>query len=110
MLKNADLHSSGASAEDELKWNVVFPLSKSQYEQSLYNDAATRVVFKNCMEKCELDNETVKNFNKKFYYEQPEAQECLQTCYNARMDAHFGAEEAIKRDLHLDFATMKKEY
>ena len=40
MLKNADLHSAGASAEDDLKWNVIFTQSKSQYEQSLYNDAA----------------------------------------------------------------------
>ena len=40
MLKNADLHSTGASAEDELKWHVVYPQSRSQYEQSLYNDAA----------------------------------------------------------------------
>ena len=26
------------------------------------------------------------------------------------MDAHFGAEEAAKRDLHLNFAAMKREY
>ena len=26
------------------------------------------------------------------------------------MDAHFGAEEARKRDLHLDFNAMKREY
>ena len=62
------------------------------------------------MEKCGLDNETLKNFNKNFYYNQPEAQECLQTCYNTRMNAHFGAEEAAKRDLQLDFAAMKREY
>ena len=72
MLKNADLHSPGASAEDELKWHVVYPQSKSQYEQSLYNDAANRVVFKNCMEKCELTRATFKNFTKDFYYNQPE--------------------------------------
>ena len=104
------MHTPGSSAEDDLRWNVIFPLSRSQYDTSLYNDAANRVVFKNCMEKCELTNETLKNFNKKFYYNQLEAQECLQTCYNTRMDAHFGHEEAIKRDLHLDFKEMKREY
>ena len=26
------------------------------------------------------------------------------------MDAHFGAEEAVNRDLHYDFAAMKREY
>ena len=62
------------------------------------------------MEKCELDNEKVPNFNKAFYYNQKEDQICLQTCYNTRMDAHFGHEEAEKRDLHLDFTAMKREY
>ena len=110
MLKNADLHTSGASAEDEMKWTVIMPLSRSQYDKSLYNESARRVVFKNCMEKCELDDTTLKNFNKNFYYNQGEAQECLQTCYNTRMDAHFGSEEAASRDLHFDFAGMKREY
>ena len=74
MLKNAELHTAGASAEDDMKWNVVMSQSRSQYEKSLYNDAAQQVVFKNCMEKCELDDTTVKNFNKTFYYNQLEAQ------------------------------------
>ena len=77
MLKNAELHTAGSSAEDEMKWNVVMNMSRSQYDKSLYNDAAQRVVFKNCMEKCELDDSTLKNFNKNFYYNQLEAQECL---------------------------------
>ena len=62
------------------------------------------------MGKCDLDDEKLPNFNKNFYYNTKEAQVCLQTCYNTRMDAHFGAEEAEKRDLHLDFETMKREY
>ena len=77
MLKNAELHTTGSSAEDEMKWNVVLNMSRSQYDKSLYNDAAQQVVFKNCMEKCELDDSTLKNFNKNFYYNQLEAQECL---------------------------------
>ena len=77
MLKNAELHTTGSSAEDEMKWNVVLNMSRSQYDKSLYNDAAKQVVFKNCMDKCELDDSTLKNFNKNFYYNQLEAQECL---------------------------------
>ena len=70
--KNNELHTSGATAEDEQKFLVVFPLSRSQYDQSLHDEAAKRVVFKNCMEKCELDDEKVPNFNKAFYYNQKE--------------------------------------
>ena len=77
MLKNAELHTAGSSAEDEMKWNVVLNMSRSQYDKSLYNDAAQQVVFKNCMDKCELDDSTLKNFNENFYYNQLEAQECL---------------------------------
>ena len=49
------------------------------------------------MEKCELDNEKVPHFNKNFYYNMLDAQECMQTCYNTRMEAHFGADEADRR-------------
>ena len=108
--KNNDLHTRGSSAEDEQKWVVVMPQSRSQYNESLHNEAANRVVFKNCMEKCELDAEKVPHFNKNFYYNMLDAQECLQTCYNTRMDAHFGADEADRRDLRMNMAEMKREF
>jgi hypothetical protein len=101
--ENNDLHSKGSSAEDSMKFNVVFPLSRDRYDQSLYMEAARRVVFKNCMGSCELENTDVPNFNKKFYYAQNEARACLQTCYNDRMTAHFGATVAEKNDLLMDF-------
>ena len=84
--------------------------SRSQYNKSLHNEAAKRVVFRNCMAKCDLDDTKLKNFNKNFYYNMLESQTCLQTCNNARMDAHFGKKEAEDRDLHLDFKAMKREY
>ena len=110
MFSNIDLHTAGASAEDEQRFSVVMPLSRSQYEKSLHTEAAKRVVFANCMAKCELDDEKVPNFNKKFYYNQTSDQACLQTCFNTRVEAHFGKKECEERNLFLDFAAMKREY
>ena len=90
MYSQASLHTAGSSAEDNMKFHVAFPYSREHYDQNLYVESARRVVFKNCMEKCELDNTQVPNFNKNFYYNMPEAQECLQSCYNFRMQLHFG--------------------
>ena len=70
MLGNSDLHCSGAGAEDESRQTIIMPLSRTQYEKSLHTEAARRVVFANCMAKCELDDATVPHFNKKFYYNQ----------------------------------------
>ena len=67
--KSNDLAAKGASAEDSLKIYAAFPQSRDYYDQRLYEDAATRVVFKNCFEKvCELDHEQIPHFNKNFYY------------------------------------------
>ena len=110
MYSNASLHTAAASPEDALKFGVAFPQSREHYDKSLYVEAARRVVFKNCMEKCELDNETVPNFNKKFYYEQAEARACLQSCFNFRMMAHFGSAAKSTDGLQLDFDALKNEY
>ena len=108
--KGTELHSKGASAEDSMKFNVVFPLSRDRYDATLYKEAAKRVVFSNCMEACELDDEQLPNFNKKFYYTMYEAQKCLQTCYNDRMTAHFGATGAAQNNVLYDFAEMKQDF
>ena len=55
-----------------LRWN-----SQDQHEKEMYQEAARRVVFHNCMEKCELTDENVPNFNSKFYYNQLSEQKCL---------------------------------
>lgn len=110
MYANADLHGKGASAEDSMKWQVVNSMSKDRYDQSLYQEAAKRVVFKNCMNKCELTDETLPNFNKKFWYGMPEAQACLNDCVNTRMALHFGCDNARKYDMFMDFEEMKAEY
>jgi len=62
------------------------------------------------MESCEQTDETIPNFNKKFYYAQDAARVCLQSCYNTRINAHFGASTADKEDLHMNFDEMKSEF
>ena len=85
MYSEASLHTPAVSPEDALKFAAAFPESREHYDRSLYVESARRVVFKNCMEKCELDNESLPNFNKKFYYEMEPARVCLQSCFNFRM-------------------------
>ena len=108
--RDTDLHSKGASAEDSMKFQVCNPLSRDRYDASLYKEAARRVVFKNCMESCGLTGEDVPNFNKKFYYAQNEARACLGSCFNTRINAHFGATGAFRDELHMDFDEMKSEF
>ena len=90
MYTEATLHTTGASPEDQLKIAAAFPFARDHYDMRLYVESAKRVVFKNCMEKCELDHTTLPNFTKNFHYNMPEARECLQSCFNFRMEAHFG--------------------
>ncbi len=68
MFAKTDIHASGVSAEDNLKFLVVNPLSRERYDQSLYHEAARRVVFRNCMSKCEVTDKELPNFNKNFYF------------------------------------------
>ena len=77
MYSEASLHTPAASPEDALRHSASFPESREHYDRSLYVESARRVVFKNCMEKCELDDESLPNFNKNFYYNMKEAQVCL---------------------------------
>ena len=90
MYTEASLHTTGSSPEDQLKVAAAFPFARDHYDMRLYVESAKRVVFKNCMEKCELDDTSLPNFNKNFHYNMPEARACLQSCFNFRMEAHFG--------------------
>ena len=85
-----------------LRWN-----SKDMHEKEMYLDAAKRVVFWNCMEKCELTSEQVPNFNANFYYNQIGEQKCLSTCFNAKMMLHFGDSQCKQDALYMDFAKLK---
>ena len=77
MYTEASLHTTGSSAEDQLKIAAAFPFARDQYDMKLYVESAKRVVFKNCMEKCDLDHAKLPNFNVNFHYNMPEARECL---------------------------------
>ena len=107
--RSNDLYSMGASAEENMKYNVIRHESKDIHEVNMYKEAAKRVVFSNCMSACEIDPESLPNFNKKFYYDMPTEQACLQDCYNTRMKMHFGS-SAVKHEMLIDFAALKREY
>ena len=76
----------------------------------MYLDAAKRVMFANCMTNCDLSDETVPYFNANFYYNMPGAQKCLQTCYNTKVNLHFGKTMAEKEGLYLDFQKGMNAY
>ena len=84
--------------------------SKDAHDKNMYYDAAKRVVFKNCMTACDLSDEQIPNFNANFYYNQLGEQKCLGTCFNTKMDLHFGSTTAKKEGLYMDFAHKKTEY
>ena len=92
--RNNDLHSSGKSFEDNMQYTAHFTFTRDNYDRSLFLDSAKRVIFKNCMQKLELDDTQVPNFNRNFYYNQLEIQSQLQECFNTRIDLHFGHEHA----------------
>ena len=110
MYSEASLHAQAGSAEDALKISATFPQSRDHYDKSLYIESARRVVFKNCMEKVGVDNDSLPNFNKNFYYNMDEARAGLEACYNFRMKAHFGPAAATTDGLSFDFDKLKREY
>ena len=76
----------------------------------MYFEAAKKVVFKNCMTSCDISDEQIPNFNANFYYNQLAEQKCLGTCFNTKMDLHFGATTAAREGLYMDFEKKKAEY
>ena len=110
MFSNIDLQSKGYSIEDNMRFHVVNPDARDQYDKSLYLDAAKRVIFRNCMDKLEIDDEQLPNFNKNFYYHKGEMQQALQECYNERVELHFGHQTALKNGMYINFEHMKREF
>ena len=92
--KNNAPSAKGNTMEDEMKYNVRFTMSRDEYDRNLYCEAARRVVFRNCMNALELDDKSLPNFNRDFYYNKKPLQDQLQDCYNTRMSLHFGAKNA----------------
>ena len=109
LARSNELFSPGTSAEDQMKINAIRHESAEVYERNLYKEAARRVVFANCLTACEIDEKSIPNFNRAFYYGMPTAQSCLQDCYNTRMKLHFGS-TAQSEGLLMDFEAMKREY
>ena len=109
-LKGTSLYGQTGSAEDAMRISAVRFESKDIHEKNMYFDAAKRVVFKNCMASCDISDEQVPNFNANFYYNQLGEQKCLSTCFNTKMDLHFGATTAQREGLYMDFEAKKAEY
>ena len=63
-----ELYASGNSQEDAMKYNVNLRQSRDHYDQSLYKEAAKRVVYENCLGDCELTRQDLPHFNAQFYY------------------------------------------
>ena len=84
--------------------------SQDEHEKAMYQDAAKRVVWQNCMASCDIAPETIPNFNANFYYNQLPQQQALQKCFNAKMMLHFGDTTCQQDGLYMDFEKMKVEY
>ena len=109
-LKGTDLYGTPSSAEDAMKIGAVRPDCQDTHSKHMYFEAAKKVLFKNCMEHCELEPEQIPNFNSNFYYNMLGEQKCLESCYNTKMNLHFGETTAKEEHLYMDFARMKAEY
>ena len=107
--RNNDLISKGINAEDNMKFSIIRHESQEALDANMYKESAKRVVFKNCMSACEIEQNDLPNFNKNFYYNQIREQKCLQDCYNTRMMIHFGS-SAKEQGMWIDFNEMKQEY
>ena len=92
-----------------MKINAIRHESQEHFEKNLYKEATRHVVFSNCMTSCEIDAKALPNFNRAFYYGMPQAQSCLQDCYNTRMKLHFGS-VAEKEGMLISFEDLKREY
>ena len=84
--------------------------TQGEHEKNMYYDAAKRVVFRNCMNSCDISDEQLPNFNGNFYYNMVNEQKCLATCFNTKMNLHFGATTAKKENLYMDFEAGKQGY
>ena len=94
-LLGREISANPASAEDALKIGAMRHESQDAHEINMYMDAAKRVMFENCMTSCDIPAESIRNFNANFYYNQLAEQKCLQTCYNTKVNLHFGHTAAL---------------
>ena len=111
MLKGTDLYKVEESAESALKVNYTrYATTKKEIDKMLYREAAKRILFKKCFEHCGFNRKETKYFNKQFYYEEADKGKWTFECFNDRIKAHFGDDEAKTHNLYFDFEWMKSEY
>ncbi len=66
--KSNEMFGLASSSEDNLKLHVIREESTDITEKNMYKETARRVIFRNCMGVCELDDKSLPNFNRHFYY------------------------------------------
>uniref|UniRef100_A0A7S3IZQ7 Uncharacterized protein n=1 Tax=Strombidium inclinatum TaxID=197538 RepID=A0A7S3IZQ7_9SPIT len=110
-LEGINVSAAPASAEGMLKVNGVRAYAQPQHEKKMLHEAARRIIFKKCFgPKCGLEKEELPVFDFKFYHEMDEAQECLESCYNARMENVFGDEYSSQNNLYMNMTEMKAAF
>ena len=109
-LEGIEIAATPSIHEVGLRISALRNTTNEEHEQEMFKEAARKVVFHNCLEKCGVDYKKQRHFNGKFYFEMPQEKECIQNCNNAKMLLHFGNEVAQRDGLYLDFESMKVEY
>ena len=94
-LGGVKLRGDTGNAENSMGIGAVRFESQDRHDRDMYAEAAKRVVFQNCMEACNIEHQSMTNFNSKFYYTMHIERNCLGTCFNTKMDMHFGKRLAI---------------
>ena len=69
-LEGNDLFGIPSSMEEAMRISGMRHHTQDSHEKEMYQDAARKVIFKNCMEACDIPKEAISNFNRNFYYNQ----------------------------------------
>ncbi|CAI2380409.1 unnamed protein product [Moneuplotes crassus] len=111
MLGGTDIYKvDTGEADPAVNVRVIRPYNKRQYDTLLKVEATKRVLWKKCLNFCDLDRSEVKYFNKAFYTDKEEEGKCAFTCFNDRVIAHLGEDTAKEYDLLYNWDKMRAEY
>ena len=94
-LEGIEVYKPAKNADAALKLGGMRADGKVAWDKRLLHESARRIIFHKCFSQhCDLSHKEIEYFDHKFYYEMPEAQDCLERCYNTKIDDFFGAEYA----------------
>mmetsp|Transcript_1799 Transcript_1799/g.1993 ORF Transcript_1799/g.1993 Transcript_1799/m.1993 type:complete len:158 (+) Transcript_1799:24-497(+) len=110
MLGGNDIYVADTEPEKAMEVKIIRPYTRVEYDQLLRRQATKTVLWKKCLNFCDLDRNEVEYFNKAFYTEKKEEGQCAFTCFNDRIIAHLGKEEAYKHDMLYNWDNMTQAY